>query len=138
MSLFKHNEVRKTAKEQEEKVDYEINCPTPSDYDLKLKMKADAKLLKIIWDKSKVEILRKRGLDVRTSNPEKIQEFEAPASYHKFIKVTIRKIWANCARDFKKDGVVLLDYYVNRTVFKLNKAGGWDITIYVKGVYTKE
>lgn len=138
MSLFKHNEVRKIAKGQEDKIEYEVNCPTPSDYILKLVMKADAKLLKIIWDKSKAEVLRKRGLDVRTSNPEKIQEFAAPTTYNKFIKVTIRKIWANCARDFKKDGIILLDYHVDKAVFKLNNAGGWDIEITIKGVYTKE
>jgi hypothetical protein len=138
MAFFKSNEFKKATQEQDDKIDYEIDCPTPSKYNLKLIMHADAKLLNLVWDKSKLEVLRKRGMDVRKARPEDIKIFEAPQSYYKFIKVSIRKIWQNCARDFAKEGIVLLSYDVIKCTFKLTEKKGWDVHIEITGIYTKK
>lgn len=138
MAFFQSKEIRAAARTQSDIIDWKITCTTPTDYELTLKMQADAQLLKAVWDNAKVGILRKKGLDVRTQNPEDIQEFDAPESFHKYIKVMMRKTFSRCAKAVREDNVELLSYYVKRCNFKLNAAKGWDITLTFEGIYSKK
>lgn len=117
--------------------DYDIDCYSPSNYNLKLTFHAEASLINLIWNKGKKAILRKKGLDVRKNNYDDLKAFEAPESYHKFLKITLRKQWMKCGAIFKEDGIILLSYDVTKAIFKINEKKGWDITVSMKGIYTK-
>jgi hypothetical protein len=125
-------------KDKIEPYDYVIDCPSPSDYNLDLILKADAKLISMIWDKSKQAAAVKRGIDVKDKSYMEFQEFEVPQVYYNFLKITIREIVGNCADIFKRDGIILLNYEVKKAKFKVNASKGWDIVISVGGIYSRK
>lgn len=120
------------------RLDYKIECWTPKDFNLFIKVQADPKLVKKIWKYRKNQMLRKKGIKVKDANLESIQEFKVPPVYFKYLNLVSKKLVSGCSNIFKKDGIVLLNHEVEEATYKLNDNKGWDIEIKYKGLYTKE
>ena len=131
--------IAKAQKQEEiQNYEYEISCSSPSDYELTLTIKADAKLIGNIWAKSKAAAMERKGINVKSHAYEEINQFEVPQVYFNFLKITMQKLVYNCADIFKQDGVILLNYEVRKATFKINEAKGWDIIIIVGGIYSRK
>lgn len=124
---------------EEKTFKYKIICPTPKDYELNLTLKSNTKLMNFIFKKAKAKLKRKQGIDLKDKTPELITSFEVPEQYYNFLKVSIRSVFDNVSKIFKKDGVILLSHSIEQVNFTLNKdTNFWEVNFKLKGIYTKK
>lgn len=120
---------------QKSNIDYHIKCITPSEYELEFKLHADNKTLLMLFNKAKNKLMRDRGVNVGNPDIEKINEFDVPEVYFKFLKVTIKKIYNNARNKFLKSKIDLMSYDIETAKFTRNEKRNWDISIKLKGIY---
>ncbi len=117
------------------KIDYNIRCITPSDYELEFTIAAENKTFLLLFNKAKDRLLKTKGMKVGDANPELINEFEVPEYYYKFLKVTLRKIYQDVRKQVKEKQIELMTHDIKNAKFKRNAANDWDITINLMGIY---
>lgn len=118
---------------------YRIDCPTPQDYELTLLLSSNTELMNYIFEKAKKRLKNKKGIDIKDHKPEEIGAFEVPEQYYNFLKVSIRGIFNEACKIFKKDGVILLSRKIKTVNFVFNEeAKVWKIEFKLVGIYTKK
>ena len=120
------------------KIDYAIECVNPQNYKLRLTFHADQLLLKKIWNFRKNQLLRKKGIDTRNHTLDEVKEFKVPDQYHNFLKISIKSAFVTVAKVFQNDGITLLSHDLVNAIYILNEKGGWDIHIFLEGIYSKK
>lgn len=121
--------------------DYEINCLNFTDYELIITLYTDNKILLYVFNKSKTKLKRKgANIEANSQDIDKIKNFEVDARYHKLIKTTIIKQYNQLAAVFKRDGIELLNYEINKVRFERQEEGKnkgkWAIIITCAGQYS--
>ena len=125
--------------DNEKNIDYKILCTTPKDYELALTFHSKTELMKYLFKKSKNALRRKKGIDIQEQDPESIKSFDVPKEYYKFLKISIRTSFYSVTNEFKKDGIIILSYNIDRVRFTLNKTTNlYDIMFNITGIYTKK
>lgn len=118
---------------KQEKYEYKIRCINPSDYELKLTLHTENRLLKYIFQKSKQRLARIHNIQVK-GNIDEVNEIEIPNNYLNLIKTNIYPIYKKQYKIFLEDGIQLLSYTVDKCHFeRIN--GEWQIIIIITGVY---
>lgn len=123
---------------EEKTFKYKIICPTPQDYELTLTLKSNTRLMNYIFKKAKSKLKRKRGIDLKDKTPELITCFDVPEQYYNFLKISLKGVYNQAKKIFKKDDIILLSHTIKRVTFVLNKnTNFWEVNFLLKGIYTK-
>lgn len=124
---------------EEELFDYDIKCTTPKDYELNLILRSNTRIMDYVFKKAKKRLKAKQNIDLQDKKPEDITAFEVPDQYYNIIRVSIKSVFNKAHNIFKKDGIILLNYRIEKVKFVLNKKTNlWEVSIDLSGIYSKK
>lgn len=119
--------------------DYEIETINPVDYKLTLTLPAKDRLLTKLFLRSKVALMRKRGVNVE-GDASKIKNFRfsqlaLPQQYYNLVKTAITKIYNKLFKEFKEDGIELISNHIKDVQFIRQPSRDWKVKIEINGTY---
>ena len=115
-------------------VDYEISAISPTDYELVVWTSVSGSLFNLVFEKSRVELARK---NLKIGDVGKSPDvLDVPDQFKKLLLTGFSKNLRIISSECKKDGIVLLRWWVKRAVFVKVK-GDWVVKLFLEGYYVE-
>jgi hypothetical protein len=116
-------------------VDYEINAVSPTDFELVVWTSVSGSLFNLVFEKSRVELARK---NLKVGDVGKSPDvMDVPDQFKKLLLTAFSKNLRVISAECKKDGIVLLRWWVKRAVF-IKVDGYWIVKLFLEGYYVEK
>lgn len=122
-------------------VPFKFQATSETEYKLELEYEFDAKVFNMLFDKTKTQLKKKRGLEV-TGEAGEIEEFSLPKDkifvFRPVLWKAARSNFYNVKKQIKADGIKILNAEVSDAIFKKTPDDKYKVKIIITGDYVNE
>lgn len=120
-----------------EKINYNFETETDSDYKLEFKLTTKAALLLKIFNISIKALIAQGKEELKNADITKITKFDVMPKFYNLIRTALKKQIRQVENEVSKDGIDVLNGSVNKCTFE-KKGDNWEIYVKIVGQYAKK
>jgi hypothetical protein len=116
------------------KIDWSFKAVNPADYEMIISMRAENRLLLVLFGKARTAMLRKKNVAV-SGTPERIDSFDVEPKFYNALQTILRPVLRDAHGACKLDGIETLTHFVKKASFERDKDRNWSIVVTFEGQY---